>query len=263
MAKPSISPNLGGPSGGPISLVNTDLVIFDCDGVLIDSEIIASRTMAEALGEFGVTMTQSEAHVTFTGNSEQDTRLYCTEKLGVADLDALFTSWWKRLYKGFEAIEEIEGIADIVTNLDRPVCVASNSSLHRLTRSLGRVGLWKAFHGNVFSADHVARPKPAPDLLLHCASEMGANPVRCVMIDDSPHGVEAAVAAGMVAIGFVDLKDPRPGRVEVLREAGALLVASGSGELRGCLHEADLMIGDLVDPDQSGRQSSILLTPQH
>lgn len=243
MGEPVYAVDLNEIRVDPITLVNTDLVIFDCDGVLIDSEIIASRTMSEALAEFGVSMTQSEAHVTFTGNSEQDTRTYCTEVLGVTDLDGMFASWWKRLYEGFKVIEEIEGISDVVTSLNRPVCVASNSSLFRLTRSLGRVGLWKAFHGNVFSADHVARPKPAPDLLLHCATEMGANPSRSVMIDDSPHGVESAVAAGMVAIGFVDLNDPRPGRVEVLRAAGAVLVASGSAELRQCLAEADLIIG--------------------
>jgi HAD superfamily hydrolase (TIGR01509 family) len=240
----------------PITLVNTDLVIFDCDGVLIDSEIIASRTMAEALGEFGVSMTQSEAHVTFTGNSEQDTRTYCTEVLGISDLDGLFSTWWKRLYEGFKVIEEIEGIAEVVTNLNRPVCVASNSSLFRLTRSLGRVGLWRAFHGNVFSADHVARPKPAPDLLWHCATEMGADPSRCVMIDDSPHGVESAVAAGMVAIGFVDLRDPRPGRIGVLREAGAVLVASGSAELRSCLEQADLILGAAASHGQVEQRTS-------
>ena len=250
------TPNPDGAAAGPIILHNTDLVIFDCDGVLIDSEIIASRTMAEALTDAGFPMTQTEAHVTFTGNSERDTKAYLTEKLGVTDLDALFTAWGKRLYKGFEAVEEIEGIADVVTRLNRPICVASNSSLYRLTRSLGRVGLWKAFHGHVFSADHVAHPKPAPDLMLHCAAEMGADPRRCVMIDDSPHGVEGALAAGMIAIGFVDLRDPRGKRAEVLREAGAHLVANGSGELQACLEQADLLLGNSSARPQDAKLGS-------
>lgn len=247
MGEPVYAASPDRASTGPITLANTDLVIFDCDGVLIDSEIIASRTMAEALGDYGVAMTQSEAHVTFTGNSERETRAYCQEALGIIDLDGLFANWWKRLYRGFETIGEIDGIAEVVSNLNRPICVASNSSLFRLTRSLGRVGLWRTFHGHIFSADHVPNPKPAPDLLLHCATEMRADPARCMMVDDSPHGVESAIAAGMVAIGFVDLRDPRPGRVGVLKGAGAHFVASGSIELRNCIERADLILANVRD----------------
>ncbi|MEZ5865962.1 MAG: HAD-IA family hydrolase [Geminicoccaceae bacterium] len=228
----------------PIRLAHVELVIFDCDGVLIDSESIASAAMSEALREFGVEMTPQEAHAAFTGGSAADTRAYCRDRLGITDLDAFDAVYAKRLYSGFQALQEIAGIAELVDDLDCASCVASNSSLYRLTRSLGRLGIWQAFHGHIFSADLVAHPKPAPDLHLLCATELGVEPARCVVIDDSSHGVEAAVAAGMLAIGFVEPNDPRPNRPEALRRHGAPFVAQGSDELRVCLIEADAWLGE-------------------
>lgn len=223
----------------PIVLPNTDLVIFDCDGVLIDSELTASRIMSETLSEFGVTMDPAEAHCLFTGNAEADNRVLCSEKLGIRDVDSFFRAVNARLYGAFEHIQEIRGISDIVRRLDCRICVASNSSLYRLTRSLGRTELWLAFKGQIFSADHVPRPKPAPDLLFHCAKEHNTAPGRSIMIDDGPHGVHAALSAGMVAIGFIDPNDPRPDRASVLRNAGASFIAFGAENLGACLEEAD------------------------
>lgn len=227
-----------------IRLAHVELVIFDCDGVLIDSESIASLALSETLGEFGVVMTPDEAHARFTGGAEEDTRAHCRELLGTVELDDFFALYAKRLYGGFRNLREVEGIGDVVRALDCPRCVASNSSLYRLTRSLGRLDLWQAFAGQVFSADLVARPKPAPDLPLLCATELGADPARCVVIDDSPHGIEAAVAAGMLAIGFVEPGDPRPSRPDVLRRHGARFVAEGSDALRALLPEADAWLGE-------------------
>lgn len=235
----------GGATGrSRIRLAHVELVIFDCDGVLIDSESIASVAIAEALREFGVEMTPHEAHACFTGGSAEDTRAYCRDRLGITELDAFDVAYAKRLYSGFQSLQEIAGIADLLGDLDCQACVASNSSLYRLTRSLGRLGIWQAFRGHVFSADMVARPKPAPDLHLLCATELGADPARCVVIDDSSHGVEAALAAGMVPIGFVEPNDPRPDRAHALRRHGARFVAEGSDELRACLREADAWLGE-------------------
>jgi HAD superfamily hydrolase (TIGR01509 family) len=212
------------------------LVIFDCDGVLIDSEPIASRTLAEALNEAGVAITASEAHRRFTGNSERDIRRMCAHDYGLADVDGVFAAWHQRLYGEFATtLTAMPGIAEVVTGLQRPKCVASNSTMERLRNSLGHLPLWENFAPFVFSAEAVKRPKPAPDLLLHCATELAVEPGRCVMIDDSPHGISSAVAAGMLPIGFVDPTDPRPGRRPLLKAAGAFAVVIGAAELPAAL----------------------------
>jgi HAD superfamily hydrolase (TIGR01509 family) len=220
-------------------------VVFDCDGVLIDSEPIASRTLADALQEAGVAMSAARSHAIFTGHSETDIRRKCQQELGVVDTDALFARWHDRLFEEFaRSLMAMPGIDAVVADLRRPKCVASNSTMARLQRSLGHLPLWHAFAPGVYSAELVAKPKPAPDLLLHCAAQFGASPARCVMIDDSPHGIEAACAAGMVAIGFADPSDPRPGRPDLLKRAGALCVANGAKELPAALVAAGRAIAE-------------------
>lgn len=215
------------------------LIIFDCDGVLIDSEPIASRTLAEALAAAGVDITPQEAHRRFTGNSERDIRVMCARDYGLEDIEGLFSGWHQRLYAEFATtLTAMPDIAEVVAALERPKCVASNSTLERLRASLGQLPLWDSFAPFVFSAEQVKRPKPAPDLLLHCARELEVEPARCVMIDDSPHGISSAVAAGMVPIGFVDPADPRPGRRALLKAAGAFRVAMGAAELPAALAAA-------------------------
>jgi HAD superfamily hydrolase (TIGR01509 family) len=137
--------------------------------------------------DLGVNLTPHEVLAIFTGDTERDTRERCVE-LGVTQIEEFWRARAKRLYRGFEGLREIAGISEAIAAIDRPVCVASNSSLFRLTRSLGRLPLWQEFNGHVFGADLVQRPKPAPDLLLLCASEMGVSAERAVMIDDSRMG---------------------------------------------------------------------------
>jgi HAD superfamily hydrolase (TIGR01509 family) len=233
--------SLGGSAVGeaPDAMEGIDLVIFDCDGVLIDSEPIASRTLAEALQGYGVSITAEEAHAKFTGNSESVIAGMCARDYGLEDVPALFALWRERLFAEFAtSLRPMPGISEVVAALTRPKCVASNSTLLRLENSLGHLDLWHHFAPKVFSAEMVARPKPAPDLLLHCAGAFDAAPGRCVMIDDSTHGIAAALAAGMVAIGFVDPADPRPHRGQLLADAGAFAVANGAGELMSILQDA-------------------------
>ena len=232
-----------GAARSPIRLTHADLVIFDCDGVLIDSETIASAAVASAVREFGVELSAAEAHAELTGGSAEDTRAYCRDVLGITDLAAFEVVYGRLLREALRSVEEMAGMSDLLADLDCTRCVASNSSLYRLTRSLGRLPLWLAFDGQVFSADLVARPKPAPDLHLLCARELGVDPMRCMVIDDSPHGTAAAAAAGMLAIGFVGPDDPRPGLVELLRRHGARFVATGTDGLRTVLAEADAWLG--------------------
>jgi HAD superfamily hydrolase (TIGR01509 family) len=213
-----------------------DLIIFDCDGVLIDSEPLASRTLSEALTAAGVAMTPLEVHQTFTGKAEVDIKRLCVEEFGLKEPNAVFSGWHKTLFETFaRELKPMPGMASLVAALETAKCVASNSRQERLAASLGRTVLWPAFAPHIYGADSVARPKPAPDLLLHCAAKTGVSANACVMIDDSPHGITSARAAGMISIGFVDPADPRPDRAGVLRAAGADHVAVGAGELTSVL----------------------------
>ncbi|WJR68683.1 HAD-IA family hydrolase [Neorhizobium sp. CSC1952] len=213
-----------------------DLLIFDCDGVLINSEPIASRTLAKALQDAGAAITAEEVLVRFTGNSPGAIRRICTEELGIENLDAVFAAWHLDIYPEFaRSLEPMPGMERLVRSLPHRKCVASNSSTDRLSKSLGLLDLWHAFAPAVFSSDRVARPKPAPDLFHFCAETFAVDPKNCVVIDDSSHGITGAKAAGMVAIGFVDPADPRPDRARVLAEAGAALVARGAEELEKAL----------------------------
>ncbi|WP_194273836.1 MULTISPECIES: HAD-IA family hydrolase [Rhizobium] len=212
--------------------LDLDLLIFDCDGVLIDSESISARTLAHAVTQAGVDMTPRQILIEFTGKSEGELRQALIER-GLADVDAVLTAWHKDIYAAFgRELRPMEGIGDIVAELDVAKCVASNSTVERLGNSLGLLPLWSDFAPNVFSAEMVAAPKPSPDLVEFCLSKMNASRERSVMIDDSAAGIEAAVAAGVRAIGFVDPNDPRSGRREVLLAAGAEDVAFGADELR-------------------------------
>ncbi|GAA0606876.1 HAD-IA family hydrolase [Paenochrobactrum glaciei] len=209
-----------------------ELVIFDCDGVLIDSEILSSRTLSEALRRANVDLSPMDVHLHFTGKSERDIRRICEDDYGLTDTDAVFSSWHETLYQAFAVdLMPMAGMADLVHSLQIKKSVASNSRNERLLLSLGRTVLWENLAPHVYGADSVKNPKPAPDLLLHCAAQHNAKPEASIMIDDSPHGISAAVAAGMMPVGFIDLNDPRPNRDTILRNAGAEHIAKGAGEL--------------------------------
>jgi len=225
------------------------LVIFDCDGVLIDSEPLASRTLAETLNTAGIAITAAEAHREFTGKAEADIRRLCVERYGLDDDEAVFAAWHRTLYAAFaRELKPMAGMLDLVTGLQTARCVASNSRNERLRASLGTTALWRCFVPHIYGADSVARPKPAPDLLLHCANAVGAQPAGSIMIDDSPHGIAAALAAGMTSIGFVDPNDPRPDRPNVLSSAGAGHIAIGAGQLGSILRALGCVIASDAAP---------------
>lgn len=209
-----------------------DLVIFDCDGVLIDSEPVASSALCRALNAAGAPASEAEVRRRFTGYSDSDALIICREEFAIADPEAMFEAMAGELYGAFaRSLKLMPGIAEVVAAVDRRKCVASNSTLERLRHSLGLFDLWQAFAPHVYSAEMVARPKPAPDLFFLCAERLGVDPARCLVIDDSPHGIEGAVAAGMQAIGFVDPADPREGRHAVLSKAGAMMTVTAAAGL--------------------------------
>jgi len=195
------------------------LVIFDCDGVLVDSEPIANRVTVEVLGEIGLPMTTEECTRTFIGRSVASCCEIMERLLGRALPERFAADWEERELAAFRAeVSPIPGIAEALERLGVPCCVASSGSHRRMDVTLGRTGLLERFRGRIFSASDVARGKPFPDLYLHAARSMGVAPGHCAVVEDSVVGVEAAVAAGMRVLGFA-----RPGHADpaALAAAGA------------------------------------------
>lgn len=214
-----------------------DLLIFDCDGVLIDSEPLAARTLAQAVTRGGLPMTAYDVLVEFTGKSEPEIRAIL-EARGLGNTEAVFSTWHAEIFSAFRReLKVMPGMAEVLRTLDVAKCVASNSSVTRLKASLGLLDIWDDFAPHVYSAEMVAAPKPAPDLVQLCLSKMGVADTNSLLIDDSPAGIAAARTAGVRAIGFVAPGDPRPGRRKLLLEAGAQAVAFGAVELHKLLGE--------------------------
>jgi HAD superfamily hydrolase (TIGR01509 family) len=195
-------------------------VIFDCDGVLIDSEPIANRVLAEQLHAVGLRMSLDEVMTTFVGRTQAGCLSLAAELLG-HELPASFAaSWDATLFAAFaRELKAIEGVPECLQQLQLPYCVASNSSPERMRNSLKAAGLLSLFEGRMFSATSVERPKPAPDLFLHAARSMNAPPSRCAVIEDTATGVRAGVAAGMTVFGYVGGMYAEP---EKLRGEGAI-----------------------------------------
>lgn len=179
------------------------LVIFDCDGVLVDSEPIALRLLLETLAEAGLALDADVARHRFLGRSLASTREILAEDFGLTLSDAALGDMRRRLHAAFRAeLRPIPGVAETLAALERPVCVASSSQPERIELSLRVTGLWRWFEGRAFSASMVARGKPAPDLFLHAAAAMGYAPADCLVVEDSPAGIAAAQAAGMRVVAF-------------------------------------------------------------
>ena len=181
-----------------------DLVIFDCDGVLIDSEPIANAVFSRMLATVGIAMSPSDVMRTFVGRS-RDT---CIEMAGRMRGEALPADFGQKWDDAFHAVLErevkpVEGIPQLLRSLKIPYCVASNGEPTHMEKGLTAAGLMPLVRGRLFSARLVAHPKPAPDIYLHAAQAMGAQPSRCAVVEDTPTGVKAAIAAGMTVFGYV------------------------------------------------------------
>lgn len=199
-----------------------DLIIFDCDGVLIDSEWIACRVEAEMLTEAGFPITTEEVIRRFAGKGPESMKAALAEQFGrplPADLRQRTTDVLNEAFR--RDLVAMAGIAEVLPELSMRSCIASSSSPDRLRFTLGLTGLWDRFAPHVFSASMVERGKPAPDLFLYAAGRMGVDPGRCLVVEDSIYGVQAAVAAGMRAVGFVGGGHCDAGQGDRLRAAGA------------------------------------------
>lgn len=213
-----------------------ELVIFDCDGVLIDSETLASRIDAEELTRIGYPTSYSDVVLRFTGLSLATMRKMIEEDWGRALPDDFDTIVHSRIEESYRTeLQAIDGIDRLLHQLPLPRCVASSSAPDKLRLGLELTGLWPHFEPNVFSTVMVKAGKPAPDLFLYAAAQMGTEPVRCVVVEDSIAGVKAGVAAGMTVVGFTAGGHCLEDHGQRLLSAGATVVARSAEELTSLL----------------------------
>jgi HAD superfamily hydrolase (TIGR01509 family) len=182
---------------------NFDLVIFDCDGVLVDSEVLAVEIDRRVLADLGWQLSIDEIVEKFVGKSSATFTAHLEEHLGYrlpADWEDKYTPWY---YEAFDTrLQSVEGIEDALDRIPTTTCVASSGDHEKIRRTLGLTNLLPRFDRRIFSATEVAHGKPAPDLFLFAAERMGVAPERCVVIEDSKYGVRAAHTAGMHAFGY-------------------------------------------------------------
>jgi len=199
-----------------------DLIIFDCDGVLVDSELLSCRCLSEVLAEFGLQLSVEQALELFLGRSSKAIEQHYGD-LGCALPDDFFPCLKARVLETFAgALKPIPDVGTVLADLRTPCCVASSSDLDRVSLSLDVAGLAPHFGDRLYTAQMVRRGKPAPDLFLHAAGKMQADPARTLVIEDSVSGVQAAKAAGMMVWGFVGGSHYRS------RDGRAILSAAGA-----------------------------------
>ncbi len=200
-------------------------VIFDCDGVLIDSEWLASRVEAELLGELGMQLTVEQVHELFLGKTVGGVLDIIAARRG-APLPPEFTYNWafataRAFVRELQPIPFVRGVVERLRDAGHKLAVASQSPLARVRLSLEVTGLAAFFGEHMYVTTMVARPKPAPDVYLLAASRLGAAPADCLVIEDSPAGAAAARSAGMQALGYAP-----GGTAEAMRTAGVAVLRS-------------------------------------
>ena len=182
--------------------VPVDLIIFDCDGVLVDSERLAVRVEARLLAELGWPITEAEILERFVGRSDRYMLGEIERALGRPVPD-WHDRYQQELHCAFrDELAAVDGIEEALDELTVPTCVASSGTHEKMQVTLGLTGLFDRFAGRIFSATEVERGKPEPDLFLYAAERSGVAPGRCIVVEDSRSGIEAARAAGMRSLGY-------------------------------------------------------------
>ena len=215
-----------------------ELVIFDCDGVLIDSEIITCRIEAEELNRLGYTITADEVIRRFTGLADEKMRAIIEadwQRPLPHDFSANVKSRVADSYR--DGLKAIEGISEALAQIALPMCVASSSAPPKLRLGLEQTNLYEFFAPNIFSTTMVARSKPAPDLFLFAAEKMNIAADRCLVVEDSTAGVQAACAAGMRVLGFC-------GGSHCLPDHAALLLANGAQQIFSEMSRLPKLLGN-------------------
>jgi HAD superfamily hydrolase (TIGR01509 family) len=187
-----------------------DLVIFDCDGVLVDSEPITICVLTQMLNEIGASLTVEETMHLYVGKSLRENHAITRQLLG-GDLPQGFYDTFvaRRDAALIESIQPVAHVAGMLQQLRHPYAVASGADTDKMRLTLGRTKLLPFFEQRLFSASMVERSKPAPDVYLLAAKTLGVAPQRCVVIEDTATGTSAGVAAGMTVFGYCERQDPR------------------------------------------------------
>lgn len=210
------------------------LIIFDCDGVLVDSERLSHLVLREMIAEYGTELTLEATLALFMGTSTERCVEVLGSLIGHPAPDDFLEVFRQRTFAAFStALTAVAGVPEVIAGLQVPCCVASNGPHEKMRFTLKHTGLLPHFEGRMFSAQDVARPKPAPDLFLHAASTLGFGARACLVVEDSPTGVTAARAAGMQVLGFAAM-----GQAERLRDAGADTVFEHMDQLPALLAKA-------------------------
>lgn len=207
-----------------------DLIIFDCDGTLVDSEVTAARVFTSYWATHGVHLTEDEFKERFIGkgNYHPDS-IEIFNKMPPFAMEEGDRLWDEALKK---ELQPVVGMSELLESLSHLLSVGSNSSLLHVKKSLKKTGLDSFFGDNVFSAQNVLNPKPAPDLFLHIASTLDVVTKNCVVIEDSPSGIMAAKNAGMKVIGFSGAAHFTPSLEKRLRKAGPNWFCTTTEELK-------------------------------
>jgi HAD superfamily hydrolase (TIGR01509 family) len=207
------------------------LIVYDFDGVIAESEVLANSVLAEMVTQLGVPTTLEDSYRLYMGKRLQDVMAAVEQSLGRALPDTFPAQFQARtLYRLRRELQPVGGAIPFIRAFDGVArCIASSSSPDRLAVCLATLGLEADFSERVFSAAVVARGKPFPDIFLYAAKRMGAVPAACIVIEDSACGIEAA-AAGMTPIGLLAASHIQPGHGEKLRAAGAQHVAATFAE---------------------------------
>lgn len=210
-----------------------DLIIFDYDGVVADSELLSNTVMAEVLSEIGLPTTLDDALSTYLGKRWLDCEALISERLGAPCPPDVHAEWTRRCHERARTeLMTVTGFDAFLASRSEPRCIASSSPPDWIELGLHRFGAYEAFAGPIFSAAvHVTRGKPHPDLFLYAADAMNSAPERALVIEDSPTGVLAGVAAGMTVVGLCAGGHIRGDHPERLKAAGAHQVFSSYADL--------------------------------
>ena len=215
------------------------MIIFDCDGVLVDSEILSCGTDARLMTEAGYTISTGALIAGYIGRPKSEIWAAIAELRGEPWPKGLLQRandlLLERLRTELEPVRGVAAALDAIASTEGPMAVASSSGVEKLRLSLDMCGLWDRFEGRVFSAEMVSRGKPAPDVFLYTASRCGVDPAACLVIEDSVAGVTAALAAGMSALGFTGGRHTYPGHAQSLAAAGARAVVRHMDDLPGAI----------------------------